>query len=308
MRKKKPLTVFILAMICFAATGNIANIPLIALYGVSSIFYFAISALIFFIPLALISAELATSFPKAGGVYLWVREAFGSSFGFLAIWLQWIQNVVWFPTMLIFIASTFGYIISPDLVNNKIYIFSIFIITFWGITFLNFLGIKTSGLFSTICIVLGTILPGIVIVILGIIWFLKGFPREIAFTFDNFFPNLRSMSQLALLASFVITTSGMEMPAVHAKDVDNPRKNYPKAILIATILIFGIFSLGALSVAMIIPEAKISLGAGAISGFSHFFKAYNLSWAVPIFAFLMTFGALGMLNTSLSFSIICAYL
>ncbi|KPK33678.1 MAG: hypothetical protein AMS24_00415 [Chlamydiae bacterium SM23_39] len=297
MKNKKPLTVFLLAMICFAATGNIANIPLTALYGFSGLFYFAFSAIFFFIPLALVSAELATGWPQSGGIYLWVKKAFGSSFGFIAIWLQWVQNLAWFPTMLIFIASTFGFIIFPELASNKIYIFSVFIIVFWSITLLNFFGVKTSGLFSTICITLGTIFPGIFIVILGIIWMIKGYPKQIVFSFDSLVPSVKSFSQLALLASFVITTSGMEMPAVHAKDVQNPRKNYPKAILIATILIFSIFSIGSISLAVVIPKSQISLGSGTISAFSYFLKAYHLNWIIPILGILMTFGALGMLNT-----------
>ncbi len=297
MTKKKALSVFTLTMICFAATGNIANIPLTALYGFSSLFYFLFSALFFFIPLALISAELATSWPQHGGVYLWTKKAFGGSWGFLAIWLQWVQNLAWFPTMLTFIAATFGFIFSPDLANDKIYIFTVFVIVFWTITFLNFLGIKTSGRISTFCITLGTILPGLIIVALGITWWAKGNPNQITFSADAFFPNLKSMSQLALLASLVITTSGMEMPAVHAKDVTNPQKSYPKAILFATILIFSIFSLGALSIASIIPQDKISLGSGAIQGFARFLTEFNLSWGIPILAGMMSLGALGMLNT-----------
>ena len=63
-----------------------------------------IPAILFLVPTALVAAELATGWK--GGVYVWVREAFGNRWGFQAIWLQWIQNVVWYPTQLAFIAAS----------------------------------------------------------------------------------------------------------------------------------------------------------------------------------------------------------
>src|SRR5258708_18435898 len=122
-------------MINVAAVSSVRNWPTIAEYGFSSIFFFLLAALLFFIPVSMVSAELATGWPGHGGVFLWVKEAFGHRTGFLAIWLQWIQTVVWYPTILSFIASTLAYAINPLLADNKIYTLFLVLAVIWGATF-----------------------------------------------------------------------------------------------------------------------------------------------------------------------------
>ena len=66
------------------------------------------------IPSALAAAELSTGWPETGGIYVWVKEAFGKGPAFLAAWLLWIYNIVWYPTILSLLASTFFYMFSPS--------------------------------------------------------------------------------------------------------------------------------------------------------------------------------------------------
>ncbi|MDP8249194.1 MAG: amino acid permease [Candidatus Tritonobacter lacicola] len=106
LKPKRTLGVFTLAMMNVAVICTLRGLPMMAEEGFSLIFYYLVTVLVFLIPVSLISAELATGWPPhgPGGVYIWVREAFGERLGFVAIWLQWIQNVIWFPTVLSFIA------------------------------------------------------------------------------------------------------------------------------------------------------------------------------------------------------------
>ncbi len=83
----RSLSVFALAMINLAAIGSVKNWPVTAEYGFSSIFYLLLATLIFFIPVSLIARRLATGWPMTGGVFVWVKEAFGHRAGFLTIWL-----------------------------------------------------------------------------------------------------------------------------------------------------------------------------------------------------------------------------
>ena len=87
---------------------------------------------IFLIPTALVSAELASNTHMQGGIYGWVKQAFGKHIGFFAIWLQWIENVIWYPTILSFVAGTVGYLINPTLINNPFFLWAVIIIAFWG--------------------------------------------------------------------------------------------------------------------------------------------------------------------------------
>src|SRR5690242_8046126 len=95
----KRLSVFALVMINVIAVDSLRNLTMGAEYGLALVFFYSLAALLFFIPTVLVTAELATGWPITGGSYVWVREAFGSRLGFLAIWLQWIYNVVWYPTI-----------------------------------------------------------------------------------------------------------------------------------------------------------------------------------------------------------------
>lgn len=93
-KSKRVLSVFSLVMINIIAIDSLRNLPANAKTGFTIAFFYLIGTVFFMIPLALISAELATHRPKAGGAYVWVREAFGEQWGFLSIWLQWLVIVI----------------------------------------------------------------------------------------------------------------------------------------------------------------------------------------------------------------------
>ena len=82
-----------LAILTVVAVASLRSLPAMADYGLASVLLYLIPAVFFLVPTALVSAELATGWK--GGVYVWVREAFGNRAGFVAIWVQWIENVVW---------------------------------------------------------------------------------------------------------------------------------------------------------------------------------------------------------------------
>jgi amino acid transporter len=98
-----------IALITVAAILTLRSLPSLAEYGWASIAFYVVGAIFFFIPLAFVAAELATGWPRAGGMYAWVKQGWGSQTGFLAVWFDWIENVVWFPTVLSFVAATLAY-------------------------------------------------------------------------------------------------------------------------------------------------------------------------------------------------------
>ncbi|MBM3184183.1 MAG: amino acid permease [Chlamydiae bacterium] len=294
--KKKFLTGWMIALINVAAVCNIKNFPLLAEYGLSIILFLFLSALFFFVPVAFVSAELASAWPDRG-VYTWVKEAFGPKMGFLAIWLQWIENVIWYPTVLSFIAGTFAYIINPQLATNPKYVLAVILITFWGATFLNFLGMRVSGWVSSITALCGTIVPIALIIILGGVWIFADHQSQISFSWSGVFPNLTSINQLVLLSGILLGLAGLEMSAVHARDVQNPRHDYPKGIFYSTSLILLFSVLGALAIGAIVPTKDIELASSSMEAFRLFFNAFNIPWATPVIATVTFIGALGMMST-----------
>ncbi len=284
------------ALINVAAVCNIKNFPLLAEYGLSVILFLALSAVFFFVPVSLVSAELASGWPDRG-VYTWVKEALGPRWGFLAIWLQWIENVIWYPTILSFIAATFAYMIDPQLATNKGYVLCTVLITFWAMTLVNFFGMHVSGWISSLSAMIGTIVPIALIILLGMWWVVTGHPSAIAFSWDHLLPDLTSLNQLVLLSGVLLGLAGMEMSAVHARDVENPKRGYPRAIFLSAVLILVFSSLGALAIAALVPYQQIQLASGGMEAFQFLFKTFGISWATPVVAGVTTFGALGMMST-----------
>jgi glutamate:GABA antiporter len=290
------LSVFVLAMLNVSVMASLRNLPMVAEYGFSSIMYFILVAFCFLIPCALISAELSTGWPKTGGIYVWVKEALGERLAFFAIWIQWAHNLSWYPVILTFVATMLAYLIDPSLSNNKYFILSVILCSFWSMTFLNYLGIKTSSWFSAIGVVAGTIIPGIFIITLGFSWVATSHPIQLTFSLESFFPKFTCINNLVFLAGMFLSFAGLEVTAAHAGDVINPQKNYPKAIILASIITFCLFILGSLSIALVIPKTEINLVAGLINAFNKFFSTYHLEWMLPIMAILLIIGAVAEVN------------
>lgn len=136
---KKKISVMTLAFMTVAAVVSLRGLPMMATEGLSMLFYIGFCVIFFLIPASLVSAELGGAFAdRQGGVYTWVSEAFGSRWGFVAIWLQWIQNVVWYPTVLAFAAGALAYLfMKPDLAAAGWYNTAIILIVYWAAHFMT---------------------------------------------------------------------------------------------------------------------------------------------------------------------------
>ena len=296
-KNKRVLSVFILAMLNVSIMASLRNLPLVAHFGLEAIAYFLIVAFLFLIPCALISAELATGWPKSGGVYVWVKEALGERLGFLAIFMQWVHNVAWYPVIMTFVATTLAYVINPALASNKFYVISVVLVGYWGMTLLNYLGIKTSSLFSTIGVIAGTIVPGILIIALGFAWVAGGNQSQIPFSWNALVPSITGINSLVFLSGLFLAFGGLEVSAGYASDVQEPQKNFPRSIILASLIVFVIFMLGSLSIALVIPKDEISLVSGLMDSFEQFFKRYSLNGILPLLAILLIIGAIAEVNS-----------
>lgn len=291
--KRQMLGVFSIAMITAVSVDSIRNLPATALFGSTLLFFFLIAAVFFLLPCALVSAELTSTSNQHGGVYVWVKNAFGKRAGFLAIWFQWVENVIWYPTILSFVAGTVGYLIAPSLINNKLFLVTIILCSFWGATFVNLLGIKSSARFSNFCALTGLLLPMGLIIILGLLWIFSGRPMQIHFTHASLLPHLNDPQIWVAMTGIIMSFCGMEIATVHGFDVKNPQSTYPKAMIIATLIILLTLLSGALSIAVVLPEKEISLVAGIMQAFNAFFSVYHMQWILPVIAAMLIVGGMG---------------
>ncbi|MCD6055730.1 MAG: gadC [Gammaproteobacteria bacterium] len=290
--RKKTLSLFSLVMINVIAVDSLRNLPLSAEYGLSLLFFYAVGALCFFIPICLVTAELATGWPTTGGLYIWVREAFGRRWGLLAIWLQWVYNIVWYPTILAFLSSTLAYLVNPNLAENRIYTLSTVMIIFWVTTFINCFGMRASAWLSTAGALFGTLLPMLLITVLGIVWLFNGHVSAISFSPIALLPDLHAFNNIAFFIAILFGLVGIEMSAVHAGDVTHPERDYPRALLISAVVILFTLVGASLAIAIVLPQEKISLVAGLIQAYSVFFESFHLTWMIPVMVILIVVGGM----------------
>lgn len=288
----KPLSIFALVMINVIAVDSLRTLPISAEYGLSLVFYYLLVALVFFIPTAIVAAELATGWPKTGGLYIWVREAFNFRIGFLTIWLQWIYNIVWYPTILAFMATTLAYIINPALAQNKYYLLPTILALFYLATAVNLFGIRISSLVSIFGAIVGTLVPMMLIIALGLTWLSNGYHSEVHFSWSHFWPDLSNLRNLVFVTGVLFGLVGMEMSAVHAGDVSDPQRDYPRALFYSTMIILASLVLASLAIAIVVPPNQLNLVSGLLDAFDAFFKAFHIPWMSPVIDVLIIIGAL----------------
>lgn len=299
------LGVFTLAIMNVTAVVSLRGLPAEATYGLSSAFYYLFAALVFLIPTSLVAAELAAMFKnKQGGVFRWVGEAYGKKWGFLAIWLQWIESTIWFPTVLTFGAVSLAFIGMDSahdevMASNKFYTLIAVLVIYWAATFISLKGMGWVGKVAKVGGLVGTIIPAGLLIILGIYYLATGGHSNLDFS-GSFVPEFNGLGSIVLASSIFLFYAGMEMSGVHVSDMQNPGRDYPKAIFVGAIITVLIFVLGTFALGIIIPEKDINLTQSLLVGFDNYFTYIRASWLSPIIAVALAFGVLAGVLTWVS--------
>jgi glutamate:GABA antiporter len=296
------ITVFGLAVMNIVAVVSLRGLPSEAEYGLGSIFYYVFAAVVFLIPTALVAAELATAWPEKGGVFRWVGEAFGARWAMLAIFMLIIEVTVWFPTALTYGAVALAYT-GPDrhadgsLASNPYYVLGVVLVVYWLATFVAFRGVGAFSRVSKWGGMIGTIIPAGILIALGFAYVIAGNRPHISTSWHGLIPSIDNFSNVVLAAGIFLFYAGMEMNAVHVKDVKNPIKDYPRAMAIAAAGTVLIFVLGTLAIAFVIPHSQINLTQSLLVTYIDIFAWAGISWAAPIVAVALAVGVLAGIVT-----------
>ena len=291
------LSVMTLAIMNVTAVVSLRGLPAEAVYGLSSAFYYLFAAVVFLIPTAMVAAELAAMFAdKQGGVFRWVGEAFGARTGFLAIWLQWIESTIWYPTVLTFGAVSIAFIGMNEthdmtLASNKVFTLAVVLAIYWAATWISLKGLGWVGKISKWGGMIGTIIPAGLLIVLGIVYLATGGHDHMDLS-QGFFPDLTRLDNLVLASGIFLFYAGMEMMGIHVMEVRDPGRNYPKAIIIGSLVTVCIFVLGTFSLGFVIPAKEINLTQSLLIGFDNYLRYLHLSWASPVIAVALMFGVL----------------
>ena len=263
MNKTKQLTLFGLIGITMAFFGTVRSVPTLAITGWTQIFYMLIAAVIFALPIALMSAELSTGFPEEGGPQVWVKNGLGEKWGFVTSWLLWVQMFFGMVMVASTVGVLFGYVINKSgLSSNNYFIFIVILISYWSVTLLNlkFDMVKIAGNWGA---VIGVYIPFVFLVLLGVIYMIKNGiqPNSYLGNFKprDIIPNFRDLGSLTYLSGIIFIFAGVEISSVHANNIENPKRNYPIAV-IASVILLAIFNIIAgLTVSNAVPRGKLEL-------------------------------------------------
>lgn len=293
------ITWLTLAFMTTASVASLRSAPTMAVYGLTCVFLYLVPAIIFLLPQALVAAELASGW--TGGVYRWVSDGLSPRWGLLAVWCQFAMTIFYYPTLLAFVASTLAYVFNPDLADNGVYTGVVILVVFWLGVFMSARG-GTGGIakLASSGLLIGTLIPGAILVVLGIVYLAQGHTSAAPMTASHLIPEWTGIASLVLIVNNFLSYSGMEMNAVHVGSLRNPGKEFPKAMFSAVALVLLIFILPALAISWVIPAQQLSLTAGVMQAFSAFFGNFGLTALVPIVAIALVCASAGGMLTWLA--------
>jgi len=270
-----------LALMTVGSVSSLRNAPTMAEYGLSAVFLYVLPGILFLLPTALVSAELASGW--SGGVYRWVTEGVSPNMGLVAAWNQFGMTIFYYPTLLSYVASTLAFVIDPDLATSGLYTCIVIIVVYWAGVLVSLRGgIGVVAKLASSGLIIGTLIPGALLVVLAIIFLAQGHASAAPMDASHILPPWTGLSSLVLIMSAFGAYSGMEMNAVHVSELRKPASEFPKAMFVAMGLVLVILILPPLAISWVVPAQQLSLTAGVMQAFEAIFANFGLSWLTPV--------------------------
>jgi glutamate:GABA antiporter len=277
-----------------AAIVGMRWVALAAAAGPSSLFLWVLAALLFFIPQGLTVMALSTAIPEEGGLYVWTTKAFGPRQGFLAGWLYWASNVLYFPTLtlstVVFALYIFG-LRYAGLEQSSWYAAGSSLVLLAIALAFNIVGLKTGRWVQNIG-GLAQWLPSGVLLVVGLLALFR-FGSATPITAASLIPNFGQLSTVLFFANLCFGFAGLELAPTLAGEVVEPRRTFPRAIVISGLTIAACYLLGTISLLWALPKAEISIISGVNQAVTKAGARVGLSWLGSPTALLMTLAGLG---------------
>jgi putative glutamate/gamma-aminobutyrate antiporter len=298
-RTRAPAATYIswaaLAMMTTSSVASLRAAPTMAVYGLAAVFLYVVPAIVFLLPTSLVSAELASGWN--GGVYKWVSEGISKPMGFLAVWCQFAMTIFYYPTLLGFVASTLAYVFNPALASSGVWTAMVIVVVYWTGVWVSSRGTKGIAGLASGGLIIGTLIPGVLLVTLGIVFLGQGNASAAPMDASHILPEWAGLASLVLIVNNFLSYSGMEMNAVHVSSLRNPGKEFPRSMFLAMGLVLAIFILPALAISWFVPSEELSLTAGIMQAFEAVFAEFGWQWLTPIIGIMLVTASLaGMLT------------
>ncbi len=284
----------------FAITASMVmavyEYPTFATSGFSLVFFLLLGGILWFIPVGLCAAEMATVEGwEEGGVFAWVSNTLGERWGFAAISFCYLEIAVGFIPMLYFVLGALSYILNwPALNNDPVTKTIAALIILWALAFTQLGGTKYTAIIAKVGFFSGILLPALILVALAITYLSSGAELQIEMSAKTFFPDFTQIGTLVVFVAFILSYMGVEASATHVNEMKNPGRDYPLAMFLLMVAAIVLSSIGGLSVAATIPSDQINLSSGVVQTFNVLIGQFGpgFEWTVRIIAVLLILGVL----------------
>jgi len=297
----RTLGVMDLVFLNIAAILGIRWLSTAAQIGPSSLVLWLVAVVIFFIPSGLTVMELSSRDSGEGGIYLWAKSAFGEQHGFIAGWTYWVNNLFYFPGLLLFIAGAFLFLGGSawlGLGESPYYNAAFSLTLLWLVIGANIIGLKRGKWIQNI----GAMATTAVFVVLAVggIWAWARHGSATDFAMASLLPDLGEFSTLTFFATMTFAFAGLELGPVMGGEIRNPQRSLPRAMLISGLLIATIYILGTGLLMVAVPEGDINVITGIPQALAAIGERIALPGLAIIGAMLVVMSSTGGLGAWIS--------
>jgi glutamate:GABA antiporter len=268
--------------------------------GTSSITLWFLAAFLFFVPTALVIAELSTRFPQEGGLYAWAKDAFGEFHGFVAGWTYWIYTLFYFPALLFASAAMAAYIGGigyAPLAQNRTFLLVVSFLLFFVAVYMNIIGLRIGKWLQNAGAV-GTFVPLVMLIVAAaFVW--ARFGSVTQFTWSNIQPHW-NWDTVNFWPQIAFAFGGLELVSSMSEEVKNPRKTFPRAILGSGIVIAVIYIMGTIAVLSLMSSVQVDPKSGVFQALTIASAALKISALGIIAAILVTVGNAGGVGSTVA--------
>ncbi len=264
--------------------------------GPSALTLWVLAALFFFLPQGLAVSDLSARFPQEGGVYYWTKRTFGEGHGFLCGWCYWVNNILYYPNLLMSTAVIGTYVIGrggTGLESDWHYVLPATLAALWIALGLNIVGLRTGRWLQNVGAV-GTYIPGALLVGLGL-YAAFTLPAATPLTAESLVPDLGDVTALNLWASIAFAFAGLELSAIMGGEVRDPARTLPRSIYISAPLIAFLYIAGTVSVLWLVPTGEVNIVSGFLQALAVGAgdAGIGIVWLAPLAAALYVVGNVG---------------
>lgn len=258
--KKFSFLSVILSVICVVFVCEAAA-PAAAI-GNQQFFWWIFLIVTFLLPYGMVVAELGTTYDSEGGIYDWVRDALGDKWGARIGWWYWINFPLWIASLATLFPPILSMIFGFNLEENLPLSLGIELAFVWIVVLMSFSRVSDSEWILNG----GAILKVLVALSVGVlgIYFACTHGFASSMTPQSFLPDLSNTAALGYLSIILFNFMGFEVVCTFAKDMKDPLRDIPKAIILGGLAIGAIYLFCGFGIGAAIPADEIDPDFGML--------------------------------------------